>query len=286
MEENIKTNGCQDSLKAWNGTIVDGHNRYKICNENNIPFEITEMHFEDRDAAIVWIIKNQFGRRNLLPFQRSELALKMKETIKAKAKEQQIGAQNNNAGRAVLQKSEKQVSPIHTDEELSKMAGVSRFTIRQAETILKSGTPEQQERARSGGKGNTVNAIFNEVVTKGETERKCSKCGLVLPIERFDGKRPTCKTCMEKSKGSTRADMNLISSTIEDVRNYTPREYTADDLAEELGALCGDFTRKFKTSLTIHSTVLDSDAGKEKAIAALSQAETAINELRRLIIHE
>lgn len=284
MEENIKTNGCQDSLKAWNGTIVDGHNRYKICNENNITFEITEMHFEDRDAAIVWIIKNQFGRRNLLPFQRSELALKMKGIIKEKAKANQSDAGGDR--KSLLQKSEKAVSPIHTDEELSKMAGVSRFTIRQAETILKSGTLEQQERARSGGKGNTVNAIFNEVVTKGETERKCSKCGLVLPIERFDGKRPTCKTCMEKSKGSARADMNLISSTIEDVRNYTPREYTAYDLAEELGALCGDFTRKFKTSLTIHSTVLDSDAGKEKAIAALSQAETAISELRRLIIHE
>ncbi len=69
----------------------------------------------------------------------------MKETIKAKAKANQQGGQG---GILLLQKSEKASSPTHTDEEVSKLAGVSRFTIRQAETILKDGTPEQQERAR------------------------------------------------------------------------------------------------------------------------------------------
>lgn len=70
--------------------------------------------------------KRRVCRRNLLPFQRSELALKLKPLVKARAKEKQISTQNNDAGRSVLQKSEKQVAPIHTDEEISKMAGVSR----------------------------------------------------------------------------------------------------------------------------------------------------------------
>lgn len=70
--------------------------------------------------------KRPISRRNLLPFQRSELALKLKPLVKARAKEKQISTQNNDAGRSVLQKSEKQVAPIHTDEEISKMAGVSR----------------------------------------------------------------------------------------------------------------------------------------------------------------
>lgn len=31
LEENIKAEGCRDSLVTWNGVIVDGHNRCKIC---------------------------------------------------------------------------------------------------------------------------------------------------------------------------------------------------------------------------------------------------------------
>lgn len=59
-----------------------------------------------------------------------ELALKLKSRVAARAKENQIAAQNNNAGRAVLQKSEKLLGPIHTDEEIAKRAGISRDTIR------------------------------------------------------------------------------------------------------------------------------------------------------------
>ena len=46
----------------------------------------------------------------------------MKNVIQAKAKEKQIAFQNNNTGRAVSQKSD-EAEPIHTDEELSKLAG-------------------------------------------------------------------------------------------------------------------------------------------------------------------
>lgn len=68
--------------------------------------------------------KRRVSRRNLLPFQRSELALKLKPLVKARAKANQSEAGGDK--RALLQKSEKAVAPIHTDEEISKMAGVSR----------------------------------------------------------------------------------------------------------------------------------------------------------------
>jgi len=42
-----------------------------------IVFQTKEIKLEDRDAAKVWIINNQFARRNLTPFQRAELALKL-----------------------------------------------------------------------------------------------------------------------------------------------------------------------------------------------------------------
>ncbi len=65
LEENILADGCRDPITVWNGIIVDGHNRYEICTNHNIPFDIVEMQFSCREEAITWICKNQLGRRNL-----------------------------------------------------------------------------------------------------------------------------------------------------------------------------------------------------------------------------
>ncbi|GHV00118.1 hypothetical protein FACS1894211_06780 [Clostridia bacterium] len=65
LEENILQDGCRDALCVWNKTIVDGHNRYKICTEHKIPFHINYLGFRSREQAIAWICANQLGRRNI-----------------------------------------------------------------------------------------------------------------------------------------------------------------------------------------------------------------------------
>ena len=65
LEVNILADGCRNPITTWNGVIVDGHNRYEICQRHKIPFSIEEMDFECREAAIAWICANQLGRRNL-----------------------------------------------------------------------------------------------------------------------------------------------------------------------------------------------------------------------------
>ena len=65
LELNLVMEGCREDLIVWNGTIVDGHNRYEICNKMHIPYGIQEVDFPDRDAAIAWICANQLGRRNI-----------------------------------------------------------------------------------------------------------------------------------------------------------------------------------------------------------------------------
>ena len=78
---------------------------------------------------------------NLSGFQKAELVLRLKPIIQRKAKEKQLSTQNNDSGRAVWQKSAKQESPLHTNEELAKLAGVSRDTIRKVE-LIKNGFPD------------------------------------------------------------------------------------------------------------------------------------------------
>ncbi|MCL2866825.1 MAG: hypothetical protein FWF47_03575 [Clostridia bacterium] len=65
LEANLVVDGCREPITIWNGTIVDGHNRYEICNRLHIPYAIQEISFEGREEAIVWICGNQLGRRNI-----------------------------------------------------------------------------------------------------------------------------------------------------------------------------------------------------------------------------
>lgn len=65
LEASILDDGCRDPVSIWDGIIIDGHHRYRICHQHNIPFNYSVLAFESRDAVKVWICKNQLGRRNL-----------------------------------------------------------------------------------------------------------------------------------------------------------------------------------------------------------------------------
>ena len=71
LETELLHNGCRDALVLWNGILIDGHNRYKICTTHNIPFNTIDMEFNSREEVQIWIIDNQVSRRNLTPIQLS-----------------------------------------------------------------------------------------------------------------------------------------------------------------------------------------------------------------------
>ncbi|MDP8240841.1 MAG: hypothetical protein P9X24_17270, partial [Candidatus Hatepunaea meridiana] len=73
LEANLLAEGCRDPLVVWSGQgiLLDGHNRFEICQKHNIHYETTELLLPDRNAVRRWIINNQFGRRNLSPDQLS-----------------------------------------------------------------------------------------------------------------------------------------------------------------------------------------------------------------------
>jgi len=141
LEANLLAEGCRDALVTWNGTLIDGHNRYAICQQHGLPFQTMTHEFASREDAIVWIIRNQFGRRNLTNFVRAELALKLKGVIAAKAKA------NMSAGG----KGDKILTPLNrTNGELARTADVSHETIRKVEAVTQSAPEPIKEAARNG----------------------------------------------------------------------------------------------------------------------------------------
>lgn len=84
LEENILEAGkVYEPIVVWNGTIVDGHNRYKIVQKHpEILWETREMSFADKWAAFDWMFRNQLGRRNLTDEQRTYVLGKLYEARK------------------------------------------------------------------------------------------------------------------------------------------------------------------------------------------------------------
>ena len=85
LEANILRDGrIINPIIVWEGLIVDGHNRFIIAKKHpEIPFTVHETEFANRYEAIIWICKNQLGRRNLTPEQKKYLVGKQYEAEKA-----------------------------------------------------------------------------------------------------------------------------------------------------------------------------------------------------------
>ena len=161
LTESLLKEGCRDKLVVWNGTIIDGHNRYRICREHNIPFSYKEEEFDDEAAAKMWIISNQIGRRNLSAFVKCELVLPMEAELKAEAKKRQ--GQRNDLKNIVpsLTRSEK---PKNSRETLSNLAQVSHGTFDKAKQLINGADEETKTKLRNGEI--TINKAYQELMDR------------------------------------------------------------------------------------------------------------------------
>ena len=130
LEESILAHGCRDAIKTWKNTIIDGHNRYNICAKHSIPFKTTQLRLKSQNDAIVWIIDNQLGRRNLTNAARIDLAAQKVDML----------AKENPDGK------------INVRKATAKIAGVSENTVYKYMKIKKLGSPELVAQVDSGEK--------------------------------------------------------------------------------------------------------------------------------------
>jgi|AntAceMinimDraft_5_1070358.scaffolds.fasta_scaffold39260_1 hypothetical protein len=134
LEENIKTNGCREALIVWETDsqsigrkpegerkfiLIDGHNRYSICKENDVDFKINLQSFSSLSKVRDFMIDNQLGRRNLNPEQMAYLrGLKYSKNKNKKGKYDRENHKGQN------------VPYASTAEELAKKFNVSSKTIK------------------------------------------------------------------------------------------------------------------------------------------------------------
>ncbi|MRW88903.1 hypothetical protein GJ699_02795 [Duganella sp. FT80W] len=156
LERSILTEGCRDALVLWEDVLVDGHNRYQICQQHGVPFKVTEnTSFKSMEDVKLWMIDNNLGRRSISDYQRGVLALRKKEIMTARALELAAEAAAEDAKIAPPEgddaPSKKPAAmPLASREDIARAARLSTATIGQIEKIQKTAAPELVEAVRAG----------------------------------------------------------------------------------------------------------------------------------------
>ena len=162
LRDNILADGeVYEPIITWNGTIIDGHNRWRIIQEHwdvlKDKYHTREMDFPDQWAAFDWMYRKQLGRRNLTEEQRAYMIGKMYD-----ARKHGVGGQagNSNAmkrmghGDPIVSSAD---APGRTDEEIGAELGIGSRTVRRANEFsqgvdaLREVSPDAAERVLSGG---------------------------------------------------------------------------------------------------------------------------------------
>ena len=82
LERSILAEGCRDALVLWGDVLVDGHNRYGICQKHGLPFQtVQNTRFQSMEDVHLWMIDQHLGRRSVSDFQRGVLALRKREIL-------------------------------------------------------------------------------------------------------------------------------------------------------------------------------------------------------------
>lgn len=171
LERSILAEGCRDALVLWNDLLIDGHNRYAICQKHGLPFNtIQATQFRNMDDVHLWMIDQHLGRRSVSDFQRGVLALRKREIIAARraaaaaavqaAKADAPGQPEGEApwegetdpvvAAALASVPKVPDEALDTREALARVARLSSSQVKLIETIQQKAAPEVVAAVRSG----------------------------------------------------------------------------------------------------------------------------------------
>lgn len=183
---NIEMQGQHTPIHInWDNTILDGRNRVKALKKLNInEVKAIRENFE-KDEALKFVRDTAVERRNLTPNQKLNVVLNAKDLIddiqeRAKEKKRKAALETNKKRKEFVgqrfgpaepkreenESNEKKVNntktsaPVHENNEIAKLAGVSKSTVVRAKKVKRE-DPETYEKVIKENSG--WNKAYNEL---------------------------------------------------------------------------------------------------------------------------
>lgn len=246
LEENILSDGeVREPLVVWHNTIIDGHHRWKIIQQHpEIPYKLKQMDFPDKWSAIVWMCRNQLGRRNITDEQKTVL---IGEAYKAQKMTQ--GGDRKSSG---------QIGHLingTTREEIAKQFSVGERTVQRAEQFV-DGLNAAEE----------ISPGIKDAVLSGAV--KAPKQMIAEIRNAPEEKRIEAVNAIRE--GDTDTARNILRPIPKEEPVEPPPPFTAQELEELIDAAAKALDFSLKQHLVlVHRDILDTEEGRKAADAAL-----------------
>lgn len=303
LEREILKDGVKEPIEVWNGVIVDGHNRYSICQKHALPCQAKELKFDSREDAKLYIIRKQLARRNLPVAAIGDLKLEEKEIVAKQAKARQGKRTDITPNLGESSKANKHDGETFT--KLAKDIPLGRESLRKLDRIkreAKEGNPvaiSEREKLLSGEK-KSIHGAYIEVVGKPkprkpsetvtEDGRKiCHMCGEPINPEDAHAVRPNVHRLCEQEyqhdwKGKKASEKNAsqyYNPEISLLKNVAI--YNRDSLIAELNGSAEMLETSWTQSLEINEGqgVRLTEAEKKRLLDAINGLYAAIKNIKR-----
>lgn len=273
LRENILSDGeVYEPIVVWKGTIIDGHNRWRIIQEHpEIPYKVKEMEFSDKWAAFEWMYRKQLGRRNISDEQKTYLLGKLYE-----ARKQTRGGDRGNQYTKEPNRQNGDLATGRTVMQIAKEQGVGQKTVERAEHFAKGVdaiAEVSQEAAHKilDGKSTATKSAVSELkdATKEEVKQFAESVLADKPIKAKP--RPQSKELKEFNK-----KLNNLVETMES----GGKEYTIDDAVCDLNSAEDVFIMQIRFVLTERAIVMNSETGREEFEHFIKTVIDDLNELK------
>ena len=163
LERSILTEGCRDALVLWGDVLVDGHNRYGICQKHDLPFQtVQNTRFKTLADVHLWMIDQHLGRRSISDYLRGVLALRKKDIVdEQRARALADTSSSDDAPFDVDTPTTESSAdnntpalpppaPLNSRESIAKAARLSSSQVVMIEKIQKQAAPELVAAVKSG----------------------------------------------------------------------------------------------------------------------------------------
>jgi len=161
LERSVLEEGIRDPLVVWRKDgqliLVDGHHRYELAKKHGLSFQIIEREFRDLDEVLIWVDRNQLGRRNLTDEQRAVVMGRLYKAVKLAQgrppKDEKVDNLSTFSGSAA------------TAKAIAAQVGVNEKTVRRAEKFadvveaLHEVSPQAAERVLRGEVRDALTAL-------------------------------------------------------------------------------------------------------------------------------
>lgn len=278
LKENILSDGeVYEPICVWDGTIVDGHNRWKIVQEHpEIPYKIKEMEFPDKWSAFEWMYRKQLGRRNLTDEQKTYMIGKMYEARKNTRGGDRRSEEFSNGQNVHLKDRREQRNG--TAGEIGKEFGVDGRSVRRAEHFAKgidTIAHVSQDAAKKilQGVSSTTKSEVAKIANANAEEVKDFATAVIENKPR----KPVGGFSKEK-----REQKKLVDAVIADMYSSEIKPFTIEMLEEEIEINGKNYIDLLRGQLVERSTLLVGD-NRPRVVSKIDFIVSEIQKIRGLV---